>query len=143
MEIENHPPVVGKADLLDKQFADWWLFLNTWGTAAFLLFLACLGTGDHKHTSALLSSALLGWGYWAARHRFPTFISRLREDRSKDSKRLENEIFRDHFWKKLFAYFPFLLGFTSLSSLLIWPALVGNYRAYIQFWPGLYLARAA
>lgn len=134
MEIPNRPPVVGKTELLDKQFGDWWLFLNTWGTSAFLLFLACLGTGDHRHTSAVFSTMLLLWGYWVGRHRFPAFVNRLRETPTKENRRLEGEIFWDHFLKNPLAYFPLLLGVGTLSSLLVWPALVGNFRAYVFFW---------
>ncbi|MFY0992956.1 hypothetical protein [Halomonas sp. C05BenzN] len=135
MEITNNPPRVGKAELLDRQFADWWLFLNTWGISAFLLFLACLGTGDHKHFCAVLSSLLLAWGYWEGRECFPHFVRRLRRQRSPEAKALESEIFRDHFFKKLLSYFPFLLGISTLGALLVWPAFNDNWCAYVSFWP--------
>ncbi|MCC9598885.1 MULTISPECIES: hypothetical protein [unclassified Rubrivivax] len=135
MEITNNPPRFGKAELLDHQFGDWWLFLNTWGTSAFLLFLACLGTGEHKHFCALLSSLLLGWGYWAGRKRFPLFIRRLRRQRSAEAKALESEIFRDHFFKKLLTYFPLILGIATLGALLAWPAFNSDWCAYVSFWP--------
>lgn len=135
MEIPNNPPYVGKAALLDRQFSDWWFFLNTWGVSAFLLFLACLGTGEHKHFSAALSSLLLGWGYWAARDRFPYFIRMLRRQKSQEAKVLENEIFRDHVLTKLFSYFPLVLGIATLGALLMWPALNKNWIACASFWP--------
>jgi hypothetical protein len=135
MEIANNPPKAGKADLLDQQFGDWWLFLNTWGTTGFLFFLACLGTGDYMHFTALLSSMLLLWGYWLSNHRFPKFIKGLRKNKISGAKKLEKLIFRDHFLKKTLSYFPFYLGIGSLGTLLIWPAIKQNWEAYVPFLP--------
>ena len=117
MEIPNNPPRVGKAKLLDRQFAKWWSFLNAWGISAFLLFLACLGTGEHKHSCAVLSSLLLAWGYWIGTVHFPHFIRRLRDLNAFDAKALENAIFHDHITKKLLSYFPFFLGTLSMIAL--------------------------
>jgi hypothetical protein len=135
MDFPNNPPKVGKTELLDNQFADWWLFLNTWGISAFVLFLGSLGAGEHKYFCAILSSALLGWGYWVARGRFPSFIIRLRKGMLPQAKNLEKEIFRDHFFKRLLEYFPFLLGMSTIGTLSIWPLVTGNWRLYFLFWP--------
>ena len=133
MEVVNNPPRIHKGNLLDRQFGNWWLFLNTCGVSAFLLFLACLGAGEHKHLCALLSSLLMGWVYWTGRNRFPLFIERLRQQNSTASKALEKEIFRDHFFKRLVNYFPFMFGVSTLCILVMWPALRGDWYAYVSF----------
>ncbi|NRA22889.1 MAG: hypothetical protein HRU08_00080 [Oleispira sp.] len=135
MEIANNPPKIGKSNLLDQQFGDWWLFLNTWGATGFLFFLACLGTGDYKHFTALLSSMLLIWSYWLSNDRFPEFIRRLRENKIPAAEKLERHIFRDHFLKKILFYFPLWLGIASLGTLLLLPAIKQNWAAYAPFLP--------
>ena len=128
-------PATGKSNLLDEQFSDWKGFLNEWGSSAFLLFLACLGTGEHKHFCALLSISFLGFGYWENRGRFPIFVRHLRSRRTPEAKSLEKEIWKDHLYRQLLRYYPFMLGVCSLGGLLVRPIVRGNWHAFLSFLP--------
>jgi hypothetical protein len=135
MEIINNPPVVGKHPLIDRQFATWWRFLNSWGIAGFLLFLACLGTAEHKYACAMLSLSLLLWGYFVGRKKFPEYIVHLRNENSKRSKMLEKVIFKEHFYKRLHHFVPLILGVSTMGSLSIYPLVSNQYLAYLSFFP--------
>lgn len=135
MEIINNPPFVGKHPLIDRQFATWWLFLNSWGIAGFLLFLACLGTGHHKYSCAMLSLSLWLWSYFVGWKKFPDYILRLRDENSKRSKTLEKIIFREHFYKKLHHFWPLILGISTLGSLAIYPLVSNQCLTYLSFFP--------
>lgn len=119
--------------MLDTQLNEWTEFLNEWGGSAFILFLACLGTGEHKHLCALLSGLFLCFGYWKNRGRFPVFIQYLRNKRTPEAMSLENEIWKDHFFYKLLNHFPLILGLGTLGSLIAWPAEIGNWSVYLTF----------
>lgn len=133
MNIINNPPKIGKHDTIDAQFAKWWLFLNSWGIAAFLLFLSCLGTSEHKHSCAILSCLLLGWGYAVGRKEFPAFVTHLRNEDSSRAKVLEGTIWREHLYKRPHHFFPLFLGVATLGSLAVLPVFNGNWSAYASF----------
>jgi len=120
---------------LDRQFRGWASYLNEWGTTAFGLFLACLGTAEHKHLCAVLSSALLSWGYGANCGRFPIYITHFRKKQSPGAKSLERAIWLEKLYKRPMAYFPFFLGVGTLATLAIWPAVDGNWKLYVSFIP--------
>lgn len=133
MNITNDPPKIGKHPIIDKQFGDWWLFLNGLGVTAFLMFLACLGTGEHKHSCAVLSCSLLVWGYIAGLNNFPRYMERLRRERSYRAQLLEKSIWLEHFYKRPHHYFPLVLGIGTLGSITVWPATGGDWNAYLSF----------
>jgi hypothetical protein len=133
MDIINNPPKVGKHPEIDVQFAKWWLFLNSWGVAAFLLFLSCLGLNEHKHSCAVLSWLLLGWGYAVGRKEFPAFVARLRNEDSSRARVLEGTIWLEHLYKRPHQFFPLFLGVVMLGMLAVWPALNKNWGAYVSF----------
>lgn len=133
MDIINNPPKIGKHDGIDAQFGRWWRFLNGWGVAAFLLFMSCMGTGEHKHACAVLSVILLGWGYAVGRGEFPAFIDHLRHEDSTRAKALEGSIWLEHLYKRPHHFFPLFLGMMTLGSLAVWPAFCRNWSAYLSF----------
>ncbi|PRC94419.1 hypothetical protein [Solimicrobium silvestre] len=132
MEIPKNPPKIGKHEQIDKEFGVWWWFLNTWGTASFLLFLACLGTGEYRHTCALISSILLTWSYFFGLSAFPPFINRLRSQSTEAAKTLEKKIFFEHFVKRPFDFLPLLIGCATLGSIAFLPAFYGRWYLYVS-----------
>jgi len=133
MDIIKNPPKVGKHEEIDAQFGRWWFFVNSWGVAAFLLFLSCLGTNEHKHSCAVLSWLLLGWGYAVGRKEFPAFVAHLRNEESPHAKDLEGAIWLEHLYKRLHHFLPLFLGIVTLGVLAVWPTFSGNWCAYLSF----------
>lgn len=133
MDIIDNPPKVGKNQKIDHEFSKWWLFLNSWGVAAFIFFLSCLGLNEHKHSCALLSCILLAWGYVIGQKEFPEIITKLRKKKNPNSKALEKKIWHEHLAMKFLYYIPLFLGIFTLGSLAFWPAFNGRWSVYLSF----------
>ena len=126
-------PIQGKADLLNQQFDAWWVALNSLGAVSFGFFLACLGTNEHKHNSAILCLLLIIWLRVAGQDKFPAFIRRLRARRTAEAAMFENAIWADYFsfLRHSVAYFPMWLGLGSLMALAIYPMFFGEFEKYL------------
>lgn len=130
MDIISNPPQIGKHHKIDAQFDKWQLFVNKLGAYAFVFFLSCLGTSEHKYLCAALSWLLLAWCYAVGRKKFPVFIVRLRKEGTASAKTLEKSIWSEHLYKKPQHFFPFFLGFSTLGFLAAWPVFSGGCYVY-------------
>jgi hypothetical protein len=132
MDIQGSPLVPKKVDLLTRQFARWWLLLNSLGLFSFGLFLGCLGTGEHRYWCAVISCLMVVWLYVVGKEKFPAFLDMARKSNDPDMKKLASEISKDYlpFIKSLFTHFPFCAGSFCLWFLAAYPIVRGQYMLY-------------
>ncbi len=133
MDLHGKTPIRGKSTHLNEVFGEWWYLLNGIGILAFELFLECRGAGDDSHFYAFLSWLLMIWLLWISHGAFPKVVKKIRKSENVDDKLLAREIVRDYLsvMKMPVVYFPYMLGWVSVSILALLPLLTGDFHAYI------------
>ena len=133
MEIYGRFPIKGDYSALDKEFEKWWRIINSIGIGGFLLFLACLGTGEHKYYCAILSLSLYFWALIIAQTHFPKIVKDLKKSKHKTSRKFANSIVQEYVPViiKPHLFLPFWLGTTTLIILAVYPHLIRTPSLYV------------
>jgi len=134
MEIYGkYPVVVGNSEEINKQFSQWWKYINSIGGIGFALFLSCLGTGDHKFYAGVASLFLYLWALFIVQSRFPKTLKLMRKSKRKKTREFANVIINKHVpvIKMAHLFFPFWLGTVSLIFLAFYPICVQDFSLYI------------
>lgn len=133
MDIRGRSPAKGKSTHLNEAFGEWWYVLNGIGILSFELFLECRGAAEDAHFYAFLSWLVMMWLLSLSQDAFPKIVKKIRISEHQDDKALVREITRDYLsvMKMPVTYFPYMLGWSSLSFLALLPLFTGDFDAYI------------